>query len=175
MFRVERSVACSLKEVAKPPPIDHSFGYAFLSLLLRIVTELLPRVVSVPDVEVFCEIVKNYDDTNLLEWILPCISELSKYPQLTKNDSQRLLDSIQSLERLSPTAQNQFALSQRPEIVRTLLDHLHVSQLTKTLSMVDPSSPSSAMESLCAMAPLSLSLCLQFFFSLVAFVLRCNE
>lgn len=167
-------MTCSFSEVATPPPVEHSFGYALLARLLRIVTELLPRVVSVPDMGVFCEIIQSFDDTNLLEWALPCISELSKYPQLSKTDAQRLLDSVQSLDRLAPTAQNQFALSQRPEILKTLLDHLHVSQVAKTLSMVDPSS-SSGVESVCAMAPLSLSSCLQFIFSLVEIVLCCNE
>ena len=175
LFQIESSVTCSFSEVATPPPIEHSFGYALLARLLCIVTELLPRVVSVPDTGVFCEIVQNFDDTNLLEWALPCISELSKYPQLSKTDAQRLLDSVQSLDRLAPTAQNQFALSQRPEILKTLLDHLHVSQVTKTLSMVDPSSSSSAVESACAMAPLSLSSCLLFIFSLVGIVLCCDE
>lgn len=155
--------------------MERSFGYAFLARLLRIIADLLPRVVSVPDISIFCEIVQNYDETNLLEWVLPCISELSKYPQLTKTDSQRLLDAMQSLDRLMPTAQNQFALSQRPEIVRTLLDHLHVPQVTKTLSMADPSSPSSAIESIGAMAPLPLSSCLQYFFSLVEMVSCCDE
>ena len=159
-----------LQDMIVPPTLQHHVLDELLYSILSILSEA-PE--SIPNTDIFCEIIMNLEDGEMVERVLSCILQIVKYSDLSPDSANQIFTVMKRIESLAPIVQRWYILQLECEIVTVLTERFYipaspVSVLVHRACSHDEQLVNTSLINLHQVIPNTLEGVLSFLFSIVA-------
>ena len=104
-----------LQDMLVPPTLQHHVLNELLYSVLSILSEA-PEFIS--NVDIFCEIIMNLEDGEIVERVLSCLLQIVKHSNLSSDSANQIFTMMKRIESLVPIVQRWYILQLECEIVQ---------------------------------------------------------